>query len=148
MLLRESSGSSWEGMFNEAGDKIAESIGYVHHRRQHANLTLLQGKCPAQHGDIHVQPSCDTMSKKQKKKYIYIYTNFDILKYLHTYIILGTGVGTFNLKCHMHWKYVICASILGYEAMIMLAAICTISLKWDDQNHGTNKDIDVSWILK
>lgn len=87
--------------------------------------------------------------------------NVDILKYLHTYIILGClvpicfqmqkfhwkksgrGVGTF--KCHMHWKYVICASILGYEAMIML--ICTISLKWDDQNHGTNKDIDVSWIL-
>ena len=64
MLLRESSGSSWEGMFNEAGDKIAESIGYVHHRRQHANLTFLQGKCPAQHRDIHVQPSFDTMSKK------------------------------------------------------------------------------------
>lgn len=70
MLLRESSGSSWKRMFNEAGDKIAESIGYVHHRRQHANLTFLQGKCPAQHRDIHVQPSFDTMSKK---KYIYIY---------------------------------------------------------------------------
>ena len=41
MSLRESSGSSWKGMFilNEAGDKIAASIGYVHHRRQRANLT-------------------------------------------------------------------------------------------------------------
>lgn len=36
--------------------------------------------------------------------------------------------GYFQSRCHMHWEYVICASILGYEAMIMLAA--TVSVQY------------------